>query len=56
MSNVFYLLVGVIAFGVCYSFYGLGVATVRLFRYLRECAAIARWRLRRSHLPPDKMW
>jgi hypothetical protein len=56
MSNVFYLLVGVIAFGVCYSFYGLGIAAVRLFRYLRECAAIARWRPRRSPSPSDKMW
>jgi hypothetical protein len=49
MSDVFYLLVAIIAFAACYSFYGVGVVTARLIRSLYECAAISRWRSRRYH-------
>jgi hypothetical protein len=51
----FYLLAVVIAFGVYYSVYGLGIAAVRSIRFLYEYAARTRWRLRRSHLPTGKM-
>jgi hypothetical protein len=54
-DGFFYLLAIVIAFGVYYSIYGLGTAAVRLIRSLCECAAITRWRPRRSHSPPGKM-
>jgi len=33
MSAVFYVSVGIIAFGACYAIYGLGVAIARLIRY-----------------------
>jgi hypothetical protein len=56
MSDVFvYLLVVVIAFAVYYSIYVLVTAVVRLIWSLYECAAITRWRPRRSHSPPGKM-
>jgi hypothetical protein len=32
MSAVFYLLIGIIAFGACYAVYGLGVVIARLIR------------------------
>jgi hypothetical protein len=32
MSTVFYILMGIIAFGACYAVYGLGVAIARLIR------------------------
>jgi hypothetical protein len=49
MSDVFYMLVAIIAFAVCYSFYGVGVVTARLIRYIYECAVISRWRSRSFH-------
>jgi len=36
MWDVFYLLVVVIAFGVCYAVYGLGVGIIRLIRCRRR--------------------
>ena len=32
MSTVFYILIGLIAFGACYAVYGIGVAIARLIR------------------------
>lgn len=51
-----YPLIVVAAFGVCYSIYGLGIAAVRLIRSLSERSATARWRPRRNHSPPGKVW
>jgi hypothetical protein len=49
MSDVFYMLVAIVAFAACYSFYGVGVVAARLIRYLYECTAISRSRSRRCH-------
>jgi len=32
MTTVFYILIGIIAFGACYAVYGIGVAIARLIR------------------------
>jgi hypothetical protein len=42
MSTVFYILIGLIAFGACYALFGFGVAIARLIR----CRLVASERCR----------
>jgi hypothetical protein len=50
MRAVFYLVVAVVAFGICCVVLGLGVAAVRY-----GCAAIVKLRSKRSHSASGKM-